>query len=98
MNQTIEVSIDAAELIDSLQWSVPRKEIGRLGARGHIGNDGTLVLRMNGHAVLSLLVHEDARGTVVVDVFKGTAGDPIARVHPEDSGLVPPRTRKLRTG
>lgn len=95
MNQTIHISIDAAELIDSLQWDVMRKDIGRDGARGVIGNDGAIVLRMNDHAVLTLFVHEDDRGKLVVDVHKGV-GETIARVYPEDEGHVPARPSKKR--
>lgn len=96
MNKTIHISVDAAELIDSLQWEIPRNDVGPHGARGTIGNNGVLILRMNDHPVVSLAVHEDERGKLVVSVHKGI-GDAIARVYPEEDGYVPPRTRKVRT-
>lgn len=96
MLQTIHISVDAAELIDSLQWDVARKDIGPHGARGTIGNDGVLALRINNHAIAFLQIHEDDRGKVVVDVRRPSDGLAIARFYPEDDGHVPPRPGKTR--
>lgn len=97
MNQTIKISIDASELIDSLSWDVPRKDIKPDGVRDSVGSNGVVVLRMNGHPVMSLFIHEDVRGSVVVDAIAGAMeSEATARFYPQDAGFVPPRSIKLR--
>lgn len=97
MKQTIHIAVDAAELIDSLQWDVIRKEITRDGARGMAGNDGLLTLRINGHPALHLKVREDDHGKVVVVLYNHHEQE-VGRVYPEDEGFLPGRIVKPRSG
>lgn len=89
--QTIEVSVDIGELVDSLSWNVMRKAIDSDGAKGVGDGFGLITLRINKHTAVVLQLHEDQLGYVVVDVFDGHNRSHLGRVDTELYGHVPPR-------
>jgi hypothetical protein len=92
--QTIRVSVDGQELAGAhaLEWETKRREITRDGALGVANHTGIVRLLLNDHPAVTLWLHEDDQGYVVIDVFDGQNQDFLGRQHAELGGLVPPRT------
>ncbi|MEY4081675.1 MAG: Microbacterium phage OneinaGillian [Actinomycetota bacterium] len=97
--QTIKVAIDAGELAAegmSQEWSTMRRDIDRHGAL-HVGDGfGVIGLRINGNLALTLHLHEDQKGQVVLDIIDPGRPNSYNQIQLEDRGMVPPRTKKPR--
>jgi hypothetical protein len=89
--QTVTVSIDIGELVDSLSWDVLRKVIDSDGAKGVGDGFGVITLRLNGHTSVVLHLHENRDGYVVVDLWNGHDKRHLATAEVELHGHVPPR-------
>jgi hypothetical protein len=94
MKQAITVAVDGQELtgVNLLQWETKRKEITPSGALGVANHTGVVSLMLNGHNAVTLWLHEDEEGYVVIDCFDGQNRKHLGRMHAELGGLVPPRT------
>jgi hypothetical protein len=94
--QTVTVSLGLGELVDSNVWEVMRRDIQWDGAPGVFDGFGTLSIKVNGHPVMVVTVHEDGQGRVVVGTQPvATDGHPygmetVIEVE-RNYGLVPPR-------
>lgn len=64
--QTVTVSLGLGELEDSQTWDVMRKDVQWDGAPGVFDGYGTLAIKINGHPVMIVTVHEDRQGRFVV--------------------------------
>jgi hypothetical protein len=97
--QTIKVAIDAGELAAegmAQEWSTMRRDIDQHGAL-HVGDGfGVIGLRVNGHMALTLHLHEDQKGQVVLDIIDPGRPGSRSQIQLEDRGMVPPRTKKPR--
>ena len=96
LRQTVSVSIDRGELIDTAKDEVLRKAIGKGGALGLWDGFGKITIRVNSTEVVTLHLHEDGDGHVVLDVHDPATRGIAHRAHVEQRGLVPSRFGRRR--
>lgn len=89
--QTVKVSVDIGEVIDSLSWDVMRKDIDSSGALGVGDGFGVITIRINNQASVIIRIQEDRSGYVVTNVYDGRDHSPLGKQDAELYGFVPPR-------